>query len=73
MTFKDFHTVCGAPDIVLVTVVTRDFIDSVVKKTQFGAGGRVVVRELVSWRVYDLCVTLACPFSEDARDLVVMM
>ena len=49
MTFKDFYTVCGAPDVVLVAVVTRDFIDSVVKKTQFGAGDRAThVRSVLS-------------------------
>ena len=49
MTFKDLYTVCGAPDVVLVAVVTRDFIDSVVKKTQFGAGDRAThVRSVLS-------------------------
>ena len=49
MTFKDFYTVCGAADVVLVAVVTRDFIDSVVKKTQFGAGDRAThVRSVLS-------------------------
>ena len=35
-----YTIVCGAPDVVLVAVVTRDFINRVVKQTLFGAGDR---------------------------------
>ena len=30
---------CGAPDVVLIAIVTCDLVDGVPKKAQFGVGG----------------------------------